>query len=458
MDLKRAGLYAGVLAVVILPLYVADLGGWIFLTNDEARFPVMARDIVARGHWLTPEIAGTPMLNKPPLHAWFIALASLPGSAVTPRTAALPSVVTGIGIVLGAAWLGARLFGGTAGLTAGLLTATTVGLFSLAHVPLPDATLTLAITGAMCAFVLAEFEQRRGALTAFYGATGLAFLAKGPVGLIPLAVALVFELLTYGLHGARRLRSFPGFLLLGLLIVPWLLLALRTGGHGFVQGVVVEDFQWTYFGFGGLRWQRLTHPVELALTHLLPWVVLLPLGAWSAVREPDPEQARRLRLPLVWASTAFVLVAFSERQRWRYYLPLVPPVALLVAAWYHRLRLRRATTIIAALCLALVVVLLGLGGRYEAAKRQRLTAINDVVPQLKSARVPVFALDSPDIVFDFYADHPVVRLTDYSQFAGTLGPAYLIASERMARSAPVSVGTLAIARVNGQKFVLLRKS
>src|SRR6266566_4277067 len=51
-----------------------DLGGRVLATNDEARFPMMARDIVSNGHWLLPEISGVPMLNKPPLHAWLIAL------------------------------------------------------------------------------------------------------------------------------------------------------------------------------------------------------------------------------------------------------------------------------------------------------------------------------------------------------------------------------------------------
>ncbi|HXJ77614.1 MAG TPA: glycosyltransferase family 39 protein [Candidatus Methylomirabilis sp.] len=458
MDLKRIGLYAAILAGVVVPLYALDVGGWTLLTNDEARFPAMARDIVARGHWLAPAIAGTPMLNKPPLHAWLIALASLPGGAVTPRTAALPSILGALGIVLGSAWLGARLFTPPAGLTAGLLAATTVGLFSLAHVPLPDTTLTLAITGAMCAFVLAELEGRRGALVVFYGATGLAFLAKGPVGLIPLAVGLVYELKSHGRSGVRRLLSLPGLLLLGLLTVPWLVLALHTGGHGFVRDVLDQDFRSTYFGSGARQWQRVAHPVKLAVEHLVPWVVLVPLAVWAALREPDRERARRLQLPIIWAATAFLLIAISERQRWRYYLPLVPPAALLVAAWFHGLRVRRATAMVATACLALVVVALAVGGRYEAQKRQRLTAVHDVVQELKSVPAPAFAIDSPDIVFDYYADRPVIPLTEYGSFERAPAPAYLIASETVASRAPASLDRLAIeARVNGKKFVLLKK-
>src|SRR5207245_10502066 len=68
-----------------------DLGARVLATNDEARFPMMARDILANGHWLLPEISGVPMLNKPPLHAWLIALGAWPPGAASQRTAVVPS-------------------------------------------------------------------------------------------------------------------------------------------------------------------------------------------------------------------------------------------------------------------------------------------------------------------------------------------------------------------------------
>jgi 4-amino-4-deoxy-L-arabinose transferase-like glycosyltransferase len=295
-------------------------------------------------------------------------------------------------------------------------------------------------------------------LVAFYVATGLAFLAKGPAGLIPLAVALVWRLVAHGWRGAPGLLSLPGLLALGLLTVSWLLLAFQTGGDDFVQSVLVQDYQSSYFGSGGPLWQRVTHPFRLAVGHLLPWVILLPLASWAALREPDPERARRSRLLIVWAVTTFVLIAISGRQRWRYYLPLVPPVALLVAAWYHRRPARRATTIAAVACLCLVVVTLGFRVRSEARKRQQLTAIHDVVRELRSAGAPAYALDSPDIVFDYYANHPVVPLAEFAPFERAPDGAYLIASEAAARAAPASLTRLDMeVRVNGQRFVLFRK-
>jgi 4-amino-4-deoxy-L-arabinose transferase-like glycosyltransferase len=447
------------LLVVTIALLFFDLGASVFLNNDEARFPLMARDVLAKGHWLLPEVGGTPMLNKPPLHAWLIAIVSMPGGVVTQRTAALPSALGGLGVVLVTAWLGTRLFGHRIGSIAGFITATTVGIFSLARSTVPDMTLTLAITTAIGAFALAELEQRRGALTAFYCFTGLAFLAKGPAGLIPLAVALVYEIVEHGWRGPRRLFSVPGLVLLGLLIVPWPILAYEARGHHFVRDVLVNDMQWQYFGLRGWHWWRLVEPVNQAVIVLSPWSLLVPFALWAAVRRSDPHEGQPTRLSLVWAGAVFLLVATSERQRLRYYLPLCSPVALLVAAWSARLELPRRATIIAGSCVAaLVVMAFGVGQQYEVIRRDRLNDLRAVKHELSTGAEPLFGMDSPDLVFDYYLNRLVTPLKHLRQFEGIPGPAYLITSEQVANSAPPSLTRVAVARVNGRPFILLRKS
>src|SRR5438445_351448 len=112
-----------------------DLGGRVLATNDEARFPMMARDIVSNGHWLLPEISGVPMLNKPPLHAWLIALTAWPTGAVSQRTAVVPSFLGALGLVAVTYWIAQRVFGAGAGLAAGLIVATTAGVFAMARSP-----------------------------------------------------------------------------------------------------------------------------------------------------------------------------------------------------------------------------------------------------------------------------------------------------------------------------------
>src|SRR5580765_1378505 len=122
-----------------------DLGRRILATNDEARFAMLAQDVLARGAWLFPELNGVPYNNKPPLQVWLIALASWPAGHVTQLTAALAAVGTALVVFA----MGRRLFGVAAGQLAALVTITTQGWFLHARLPMPDMLMTFFITAAV---------------------------------------------------------------------------------------------------------------------------------------------------------------------------------------------------------------------------------------------------------------------------------------------------------------------
>src|SRR6266478_6536644 len=88
-------------AVVSAAVLSFNFGSRLLLTNDDTRFPVMARDVLVNGHWLVPALPdGTPHLVKPPLVVWLIALTSWPVGSVSVRTAVLPSLLAAIGVAL----------------------------------------------------------------------------------------------------------------------------------------------------------------------------------------------------------------------------------------------------------------------------------------------------------------------------------------------------------------------
>jgi len=436
-------------------LLFSDFGAHVLSTNDETRFPLMARDILARGDWLFPEINGAPMLNKPPLHAWLIALAAWPTGAVTQRTAALPSLLAGLALVAGTYWVGRRVFDAQVGLFAGLIAVTTAGVFSLARSPVPDMTLSCAMVAAMGAFVVAELERRPGALIAFYGLVGIAFWSKGPVGLLPLVVAAVYEMATYGWAGPLRLVSSPGLAILGLAVVAWSGLALGVGRGPMVTDVVVNDYG-AYFIAGSSARRGLFEPFGHALTILLPWSLLLPIALAQVLRGVEPERQPGTRLALVWAAVVFVAVALSHRQRWRYYLPLCAPVALLLAAWVRDLRWPRRTQ---AFAVAWVVVAVGLaiGQTALTVRHNRATDWQAFAEEAGKISGPLFALDAPELVFQFYLARPVLVAPDYEAFAQTAKARYLLAPERSVSRLPVSdhLRALAAGPIAGRRFVLL---
>src|SRR5260370_16071014 len=57
---SRCALLIGVGAT----LFFFNLGARVLSTNDEARFPMLARDILSQGHWLLPRLDGYPPFEQ----------------------------------------------------------------------------------------------------------------------------------------------------------------------------------------------------------------------------------------------------------------------------------------------------------------------------------------------------------------------------------------------------------
>lgn len=453
--------HAGRLPLVLaasIPLLFFDFGRRFLPTNDETRFPLLARDILEHGHWLLPQLNGIPHLNKPPLYAWLIALASWPAGSVTQRNAGLVSLLAALAVVLGTYWIAGRLFGPQVATSAGLIAVTTVGVFSLARVPMPDMALSAAFTAALAAYVAGEFGERRSALILFYAAVGVAFWIKGPPGLLPLAVVIADTLATHGRKGPARLVSVPGLVLLGLLLAPWPFLAAAAGRGQFVTAVVVDDLLLWYMQPRGWSSRTLTEPFGQAFTILLPWSLILPAAIWTGTHSPAPDRARPLRLILLWLVVMFALIAVSSQQRFRYYLPLCSPAALLIAWWAATLQLRRRTVVFASVWI-LVAAALSVGQLYVVARHNAASSLRISTSQIQHSPAALYAVDAPELVFAFYLDRPVTLLSSYADFERQVPAgrdAYLLIAPRGLPTDLSAVRELGTDRLNGHSISILR--
>lgn len=447
------------LLIVSAGLLCFDFARRVLATNDETRFPVMARDILNQGHWWLPQINGATHLNKPPLYAWLIALTAWPTGAVTVRTASVPSILAALGTVAATYWIGRRLFTRRIARAAGLIVVTTYGVFTMARVPMPDMTFCLAVTLAIAAFTEAEFEERRWMLALFYVAIGVAFWTKGPAALLALAVALVYSGTSHGWPGvARRLAVAPGLVLVALLVLPWWLADAAAGQGRFTDDIVVNDWLRWYLPLGKWHWKSVTDPIGEIVTILLPWSVLVPIAAWSASRGNGREQSAS-RLLLVWGSTIFVLVAIGQQQRIRYYLPLCPPAALLIAVWCSNLQVQHRRAVLASGWLAAALGL-SLWQIHAGARHNAATDLTAVSREARQSAKPVYALEVPELVLTFYLERPVALVPDYARFRAlveTGHAGYLVIADRAmpligASSGPRRIGS---GLVNGHRFSIL---
>ncbi len=368
-----------------------DLGRRILTTNDEARFPLLAQDILNRGDWLFPILNGSVYHNKPILVAWLIALVSWPAGYVTQFTAVIPSAAAAFATALVIFGLGREMFGAEAGKYAALIAVTTQGAFQYSRIPMPDMPMTACITASLWML----WRMTRGmprAWIGFYVFVGLAFWTKGPGGFLPLAVALAWALV--GRSGAswRALRLPFGLPLLALVVAPWPVFRLFRHAEGLRQAVVHNQFFW-YLPHE-FRAGMVAEPIQNAFGILFPWVLVLPIALVEAVRLVRRRGAERDAIVLLVVALAamLVVIALSQQQRFRYYLPLVAPASLLLGWWAEGVLSRRIVLKIpwrVSAAGAVLLVAAGIAGSFS--RRNALSEVAMVWPAYVAQAVVLVA-------------------------------------------------------------------
>ena len=169
------------LLVVLLAsaLVLPPIGQRLIPTSHEARFALLARDMLDRHVWFDAQIRQQPYRNKPPLHPWTIVAGSWWTGRVTEWSARLPSALATIATVLGTFLLADRLFGGRAGLWAALVIATSYGTFAHSQMILPDMLMVaFGVIAGYCFWRAVTEPGGRMAMIAFYAMLGLGVFTR----------------------------------------------------------------------------------------------------------------------------------------------------------------------------------------------------------------------------------------------------------------------------------------
>jgi 4-amino-4-deoxy-L-arabinose transferase-like glycosyltransferase len=312
--------------------FFAGLGRPAIADSDEAFYAEAAREMVASGDWLTPHYNYEYRFQKPILYYWLVAL-TYRTLGLTEFAARLPTALSGLGLALVTLFLGTRWYGGRVGLLGGIIVATSFGYFTQARQSLPDLPLAFFITVAIWAgFEIVESRTRVWPIVAGAAAAG-AFLTKGPVGL---ALALIVLVPGWLLGSGRRWpRASDAALAAGVflaLALPWYVAMARVHGveylHRFFVGENLERFATARYNEPRPVWFYL----PILAGGMLPWTPFLLLGvpALAAAVKRRALGTIEWRLAL-WTLLPLLFFTLSIGKQPRYILPILPPLALMLA-------------------------------------------------------------------------------------------------------------------------------
>lgn len=315
-----------VLAAVCYVLFFHALGGIGLIGPDEPRYAAVAREMLATGDYITPRLYGAPWFEKPPLMYWLAAIGFkiFGGNDAGAR---FPSALGAAICVFLIYWCGRRLWDRTTGFLAALVLASSIGFFAFARAASMDMPLTACLTMALV-FFLAAFNdstpRRLHWFYAFYAALGLGVLAKGPVAVLLPVLSLGGFLLLRGKWDEWKGWRPKGLWITAAVAMPWFVLCAIVNGWQFIQVFLINQNleRFTSTVHGHQRPFYFFVPVLLLLT--FPWTFLLI----SALRR---RLGRNDHILLWWAIVPFVFFSFSGSKLPGYILPMVPPIALLLA-------------------------------------------------------------------------------------------------------------------------------
>jgi 4-amino-4-deoxy-L-arabinose transferase-like glycosyltransferase len=321
--------------------FLAGLGRPAIGDSDEAFYAEAAREMQERGDWLTPYYNYETRFQKPVLYYWFIG-ATYAVAGIGEAQARLWAALAGIGLSLVTAAAGRRWRDEETALLAGAIVATCFGYFSIGRLSLPDLPLAFFITLTTYATLVGTLDAHPHAVRwlALAGASaGGAFLTKGPVGLIvPALVILPAWALEWRRLNVPARGVLAGGALAAVIGLPWYAFMYLEHGTAYLDSFFLGD------NFERFATSRFNDPrpvwfyLPIVIGGMMPWTPLAasavpPVRAWAARRLTPSPLVWRL---ILWAGCPLLFFTASIGKQPRYILPILPPLALLLAIAIRR--------------------------------------------------------------------------------------------------------------------------
>jgi len=329
-------------------VWFASLGTRSLVHPDEGRYASLALQMAHGGDWVTPRLNGLLYFEKPALQYWIGALSFI-AFGVNEFAARLWPGLAGFLTVLAVGFTAARLWGREAGIRALAITASTTWIVVNSHYLTLDAGLTLFLTLALCAVLLADragtdARARRNWIWLAWAAMAGAVLSKGLVGIvIPGAVLVITSLWRRDFRLWRGMHWLSGLLIFFVLAAPWFVL-VSMRNPGFAQFFFIHEHFTRYLTEVHQREGAWWYYLPFLLVGMLPWTGALP-WLWRGDEAAAGGARRSVSAhDLLVAWSVFVLLFFSASgsKLPSYILPMFPALALLVA---QRLRDARISTL-----------------------------------------------------------------------------------------------------------------
>lgn len=322
-------------AVVLVALYLLPIPQRGLIGPDEPRYASIARHMAESGDWVTPTLWGEPWFEKPALLFWLGGAGHVAGLEAYTR---VPVALLCLLFLVFFYRKVAEALDRETGLAAAALLATSAGWVAYADSGVFDAPVSVFTSAALLSLLPGVEGRRRDrlrGLPAFGALLALGVLSKGLVA----PIVALFALLPVLWVRPRTLADCLGYRALvpfAAVCLPWYAACYWANGRIFLDEFIIRHHLERFVSSSLQHVQPWWFFLPVLLTFLLPWTPLL-VGLRRAALWSEP----RLRFLTCWAAGTMVFFSLSVNKLPAYILPVLPPIAVLMAVQWRRSPSRR---------------------------------------------------------------------------------------------------------------------
>jgi 4-amino-4-deoxy-L-arabinose transferase-like glycosyltransferase len=330
------------IAALVL-LHFGALGTMPLMDPDEGRYAEIPREMLATGDFVTPHLNGVVYIEKPPLYYWGCAASQALFGGTEFGARCFGAAVSLLGVFL-TWWMGRAVSGSRTGFYAALVLSTSLYHYIIGRLNATDMTLGVMLVLAIFPswLYLSGKRDSRGYLWLGFAGAGLAFLAKGLIGIVfPVAIVAIWALAVRRPRLILKLFSPVGIAVFLAVALPWVLLIQKANPDFFDFFFIREHFQ----RFTTERIHHRAAPfwffLPIVPAGIVPWLFFAD-PVIRSVRERAarfmPREDRIFFLTWILFVLGFFTVSSSKLPT--YMTPLFPPLAVLagrgLSIWEER--------------------------------------------------------------------------------------------------------------------------
>jgi 4-amino-4-deoxy-L-arabinose transferase-like glycosyltransferase len=438
--------------------HVAGTWSLPLVDRDEPRFAEASREMIERGDYVIPYFNNHFRFDKPPLTYW-AQVASYKIFGENDFAARFPSTIAAALTALSIFAWGSRIGGNRVGWWAAIVFTLSLQTFGHAKAAVADMSLVLFVTLAHWS----GYELLRDRLSpnqtsnikhqtffwwTFYLALAFAFLAKGPIGWIPLLTVASIKLFHRDIQLNPRFKFTRGILVALAIVALWGIPALiQTHGEFFRVGIgrhVIGRSFGAMEGHGanslGVYLLLLPFYFVTVFASFFPWSIKLPWLTRQLWKERDKIDNYLL------AGTAIIFVIFTlvKTKLPHYTLPAFPLLALLLArhlaaAQFSMQAFRKFAAATVVLLFGIAILLPSFVARFFPAADLLKQSRSDLVPGMEFG---VVDFTEPSLVWYFRSRvkgfMTPLRRDSVGQFMEQSGPRFVIVPTNLAPGSPAN--------------------